>query len=113
MQNKKRKVYDNDNIVLEVAEEVKIDESVASQPATADEKDTILMTTEQAFDVLAGYSLPRLEMVEQGIGECIICGIETNSPMRCVCFDCMKKHGAGIYRKAKEATAKSKKTFVI
>lgn len=109
MQNKK-KIYDNDSIVLEVSESVKVEETPTE---TVSEDKAVTMTTEQAFDALAGYSLPRLEMVEHGVGECIICGQETNSPMRCVCFECMKEHGLSIYRKAKEASKKAKKTFTI
>lgn len=110
MNDKKKKVYDNDNVVLEVTETVGVKDNAAN---IVGEKVETVITVEQALDALAGYSLPRLELVEQGVGECVICGLDTNSPMRCVCFECMKKHGGDIYRKAKEAAKKAKKTFTI
>lgn len=120
--DKRRKVYDSDGIVVEAVEtpqpqtqprkksnlRVNLSETATVGDGVANGK-TIKVI--DVLDAFAGYLPPRVNFMDSGEGNCVICGERTSSPMRKFCFDCLQKHGQTIHTKAIEAIATGKLDF--
>lgn len=92
----RRKIYDNDCIMVEQTDAVDKVEVVSRTEPTEVKTDKTLYK-DDVISAFAGYLIPQLNFMEQGEGTCVICGVTTNSPMRTICMDCMKKYKGELY----------------
>lgn len=102
----RRKIYDNDGTTVEVSDTPKVEETVSVMRANevAEEKE-IEVSAQDALSSFAAYMIPQLSFMETGHGTCVICGADTNSEMRTICLDCMKKHKKELYDSMKDGLA--------
>lgn len=102
----RRKIYDNDGTTVEVSDTPKVEENVEIMKANevAEEKE-IEVNAQDALSSFAAYMIPQLSFMETGHGTCVICGADTNSEMRTICLDCMKKYKKELYDSMKDGLA--------
>lgn len=111
---KRRKIYDNDavkvdEVTVNKKKNLKIDLDDKPVAKSSSVKKTLLV--KDVLSAFAGYLPPRANFMDSGNGECKICGKETSSAMRTICFDCMCEHGKKIYDVAKDAIEKHMDSF--
>lgn len=109
---KRRKVYDDGSTVVESVEtkkknNLKID--LEDEGKSQSNKKTLFV--KDIFSAFAGYLPPRANFGDDKPGECQICGKETSSSLRTICFDCMVKHGKSLYDKSKKAIGMNQGNF--
>lgn len=63
------------------------------------------------IDTFAGYLPTQANFMDKDGGECLLCGKETTSSMRKICFDCLQNKGKTLYKKAKKAIETGNKYF--
>lgn len=68
---------------------------------------------EDVLDTFAGYLPATVNFMTKDSGECLICGKETSSSMRKICFSCLSEHGEELYNKAKKSIEMGDKEFQI
>lgn len=71
------------------------------------------ISVKDAFKMLAGYQISshNIAPLREKTGKCIICGKDTNSEMRNICFDCHDKHIKNIYDNAMKSLEEKKESF--
>lgn len=111
---KRRKVYDDGSIMVESVEtkkknNLKIDLEDKVEIQNDNGKKTLLV--KDILSAFAGYLPPRANFGDDKPGECQICGKETSSSLRTICFDCMVKYGKNLYDESKKAIEINRDSF--
>ena len=112
---KRRKIYDEDATLVEEVttnkkkNNLKIDLDDNIEDQNNSEKKTILVN--DVLSAFAGYLPPRANFMDSNPGECKICGKDTSSSMRTICFECMIKYGKELYDEAKNAIERNSMSF--
>lgn len=101
----RRKIYDNDGTTVEVSDTPKVEEKVEVMKADTSEEKEIEVSAQDALSSFSAYMIPQLSFMETGHGTCVICGADTNSEMRTICLDCMKKYKKELYDSMKDGLA--------
>lgn len=109
---KRRKVYDDGSTMVESVEtkkknNLKID--LEDEGKSQNNKKTLFV--KDILSAFAGYLPPRANFGDNKPNECQICGKETSSSLRTICFDCMVKHGKKLYEEAKKAIEVNQDSF--
>lgn len=109
---KKRKIYDEDNVEIEVtpaSEQLAVSEEaeVFKTSSKTNKKKNATISVGDVFDAFASYINPKFSVIEAntGSGKCVICGKDTAYSIRKICVDCMETYSEQIYEKAKDAIA--------
>lgn len=110
---KRRKIFDDGaTIVEEIVQkpkkpELKVD---LDEPRNTVKK---TINVEDIIETFAGYLPTQANFMPRDGGECLLCGKETSSSMRKICFDCLQSKGQELYRKAKKSIEIGDKDFQI
>lgn len=109
---KRRRVFDDGATIVE---EVKIEKSEGTKqdkPQRAKRNKSIKVV--DVMDTFWGYLIPRINKTKQDEGgECILCGKQTSTSHRKICFECMQEHGENLYTKAREAVENNVDKFFL
>lgn len=114
---KRRKIFDDGSTVVEEVSvrnkkkpelNVNVDKPINNRST---EKKTIQVV--DVLDTFAGYLPTQANFMPRDGGECLLCGKETTSSMRKICFDCLQKKGQEIFKKAKKSVEVGDKDFQI
>lgn len=111
---KRRKVFDDGSTVVESVEtkkknSLKIDLDDNVEVKSNSGKKTLLV--KDIISAFAGYLPPRANFGDDKPNECQICGKETSSSIRTICFDCMVKNGKKLYDEAIKSINKQNDSF--
>lgn len=112
---KRRKIFDEGGTTVEevtVSRNKKKPELMVNDGSP---KITVKKTikVEDIIDTFAGYLPAQANFMPKDGGECLLCGKETTSSMRKICFDCLKNKGKELYQKAKKSSEMGNKEFQI
>lgn len=101
----------SDNSMTITVNESSKNKSYSSKKSVA--KNSISINVEDVLKMLAGYQISphNIANLKEKSGKCIICGFDTNSEMRNICFDCHGKHIKNIYDLAIKALEENKDSF--
>lgn len=101
----------SDNSMTVTVNEYSKNKSYSSKKLVA--KNSISINVEDVLKMLAGYQISphNIASLKEMSGKCIICGSNTNSEMRNICFDCHGKHIKNIYDLAIKAIKENKDSF--
>lgn len=118
METKKRRIYNDDGtMVVESVEVNKKKKNLDIDTSNNDIRNTMekkTISVLDVFDSFAGYLPPQANFMPSDNGtNCILCGKQTSSSMRKICFDCMKTKGKELYKKSKKAIENGNKEFDI
>lgn len=77
-------------------------------------KNSISINVEDAVKMLAGYQISQhnISPLNEDSGKCVICGSNTNSEMRNICFSCHGQHIKNIYELTEQAIKKGESSFI-
>lgn len=107
MMEKRRKIFDDGAAIVEEVSVkqkkkpelgVNVDKPINSRIR---EKKTIQVT--DVLDTFAGYLPTQANFMPKDGGECLLCGKETTSSMRKICFDCLQSRGQELYNNSKRS----------
>lgn len=111
---KRRKIFEGDGTTVEevisTKPRKKPDLSVNAVAARNDTKD---IHVDDVLDSFAGYLPASANFMPKDSGKCVICGKDTSSSMRKLCFDCLQNHAEELYEKALKAIDNGDKVFQI
>ncbi len=112
---KRRKIFDDDATVVEEVTvnpkkkpEMNVNSSINRRNVT-----NKVIKVEDVLDTFAGYLPTQANFMPKDGGECLICGKETSSSMRKICFDCIQNKGEMLYKDAKKAIENGDKEFQV
>lgn len=114
---KHRKIFDDDGVMVEAVETVKKEDDTAEVPMRRTARivpKTVSVKVTDVMDSFAGY-LPSQASFTEGDnkGACVLCGKETTTELRKVCFDCLKSHAMELHHAATDAIMNGEKDFTI
>lgn len=110
---KRRKIFDDGaTVVEEVVQkskkpELKVD---LDEPKNTVKKK---IKVEDIIETFAGYLPTQANFMPKDGGECLLCGKETSSSMRKICFNCLQREGEKLFKKAKKSIEMGDKDFQI
>ncbi len=114
---KRRKIFDDGATVVEEViskpkkkPELSIDVNKSINNRNIGKK---TVTVEDVIDTLAGYLPTQVNFMPKDGGECLICGKETSSSMRKICFTCLQNKGEILYKNTKKAIENGNKEFQV
>lgn len=114
---KRRKIFDDGAATIEevTVKKNKKPELAVNDGSFMNSRSSLKKTikVEDIIDTFAGYLPSQANFMPKDGGECLICGKETTSSMRKICFDCLQRHGDELYNKAKNAIENGNKEFNI
>lgn len=115
---KRRKIFDDDATMVEAIEVEKKEEAVppivrrAAKMAVKPEPITVKVI--DVLDAFAGYLPSQAAFNEsEGKGTCILCGKETTTSLRKICFDCLKQRAMELHHEAVSALSDRKTEFEL
>lgn len=113
---KRKKIFDNDGVAVE--EVVSVNKKNTRLKANLEEykepsPSITSLKMEDVLDSFAGYLPAQVNFMTRDGGQCLICGKETSSSMRKICFECLQKNGEKIYKKAKEISRDFEKEISV
>lgn len=100
---KRKNTYENDGITIEKQETT---QPVAPAKQEYTQKRDVKFTVADVVDIFAGYLTPGVAVHSDNDtqpGMCMLCGKTTTKAIRKVCYSCLEKHAAELYKKAKNA----------
>lgn len=100
----RKKIYDSDATVVyaEPAKEMPTEDKVIVAEDIQVVAEPKRIKVSDIVSAFAGYTIPQINPMSMGEGMCVICGAETNSEIRTICFDCMKKYKNTLLKEAME-----------
>lgn len=114
---KRRKIFDDGATVVEevTVKNKKKPGLTVNDGSPINSKNNVkkVIKVEDVIDTFAGYLPSHANFMPKDGGECLICGKETTSSMRKICFDCLQSKGKEIYQKAKKSIEMGDKEFNI
>lgn len=95
---KKRAVtlYEDDGVLVEQTYATDSVEVMKTSRAMAMQNVSKEIKASDLIETLAAYTLPKfgINSVDDGAGECVICGAKTQYRKRKMCVDCIDRYGA-------------------
>lgn len=114
---KRRKIFDDGAATVEevTVKKNKKPELMVNDGSPMNSRSPLKKTikVEDIIDTFAGYLPSQANFMPKDGGECLICGKETTSSMRKICFDCLQSKGHDLYTKAKKSVEIGDKEFQI
>lgn len=113
MERRKKIFDDGATVVEEVITNKKKKFDMDDTPVKIRNTGTKTIQVTDVLDTFAGYLPTKANFMPKDGGECLICGKETSSSMRKICFDCLQRNGEELYNKAQKSIEIGDKEFQI
>ncbi len=114
---KRRKIFDDGATVVEevISKPKKKPELNVNVDTPMNSRKIVnkVFNVQDILDTFAGYLPSQANFMPKDGGECLICGKETSSSMRKICFECLQNKGEMIYKNAKRAIEDGDKEFQV